>query len=284
MDESLRTVKIRGIEINIYQDSYDVESPRDWDNLGTIVCWHTRYNLGDEKPPYRPEEFPQILACEVDPSLEDKIYYWETERGTPQNNWNEDKIKKLIDKALQKTIILPIYMYEHSGITIRCSPFHDPWDSGMVGYIYITYDKIKKEMMRPGQKKNQYTKIKHVTKKDRERAKTYLIGEIETYDQYLTGEVYGFVNSDPDGWVDDESCWGFFGYPGNDKNWHVLQEAIRSAEDMANSRDEWITESLKKDVEDMIEFNISLATIREEEIGCPTQIHFKDYECPMPQE
>lgn len=23
------------------------ESPREWDNLGTITCWHRRYTLGD---------------------------------------------------------------------------------------------------------------------------------------------------------------------------------------------------------------------------------------------
>jgi hypothetical protein len=26
----------------------DPESPREWDNLGTMVCWHNRYKLGDE--------------------------------------------------------------------------------------------------------------------------------------------------------------------------------------------------------------------------------------------
>ena len=43
-----------------------------------------------------------------------------------------------------------------------------------------------------------------------ERAKACLQSEVEVYDQYLTGEVYGFrVLGEDDTEVD--SCWGFFG-------------------------------------------------------------------------
>lgn len=36
----------KGYTIKIYHDE-DAESPRDWDNLGEMVCFHRRYNLGD---------------------------------------------------------------------------------------------------------------------------------------------------------------------------------------------------------------------------------------------
>ena len=38
-------------ELKIVQDT-DPESPRTWDNLGTMVCFHKRYELGD-KTDYR---------------------------------------------------------------------------------------------------------------------------------------------------------------------------------------------------------------------------------------
>lgn len=38
----------------------------------------------------------------------------------------------------------------------------------------------------------------------RERAVDLLIGEVAEYDQYLTGDVWGYV-------VGDDSCWGFYG-------------------------------------------------------------------------
>lgn len=30
--------------------------------------------------------------------------------------------------------ILPVYCYEHSGMTIKTGPFGDPWDSGQAGW------------------------------------------------------------------------------------------------------------------------------------------------------
>jgi hypothetical protein len=37
-----------------------------------------------------------------------------------------------------------------------------------------------------------------------------LRGEVETYDMYLTGQVYGFIVKDDEG-EDLDSCWGYFG-------------------------------------------------------------------------
>ena len=36
------------VRLSIYLDE-SPESPREWDNLGTMVCAHRRYSLGDEK-------------------------------------------------------------------------------------------------------------------------------------------------------------------------------------------------------------------------------------------
>ena len=39
-----------------YDDSS--ESPREWDNLFTFVCWHNRYRLGDKNHGFSdPEDF-----------------------------------------------------------------------------------------------------------------------------------------------------------------------------------------------------------------------------------
>jgi len=62
--------------------------------------------------------------------------------------------------------------------------------------------------------------VKLVTKKVRERAEKHLIGEVKTYDQYVTGDVYGFklktVSTCDKGHEHKEeeeidSCWGFYG-------------------------------------------------------------------------
>jgi hypothetical protein len=37
-----------------------------------------------------------------------------------------------------------------------------------------------------------------------------LIGEVKTYDDYLTGNVYGYKVIDEQG-NEEDSCWGYYG-------------------------------------------------------------------------
>lgn len=136
----------------------DPESPRDWDDLGTMVYWHSRYILGDESPSLPPDE-----------------WYAENEKDF--------------------AVILPLYVYEHSGITMSTGGFSCPWDSGQVGYIYITKDKAISE---------------YGPDYDVGKLESYLKSEVQTFDYYLTGQVYGYEIIDPDGECVD-SCWGFLG-------------------------------------------------------------------------
>lgn len=151
------------------------ESPREWDNLGTMYCEHRRYELGDKK------------AQDI------SVYNYKTEqRETPDKGYT----------------ILPLYLYDHGGITMSTGRFSCPWDSGCVGYIYVSDDDVK----------NEYG-WKIITKKRREIITKRLKAEVEVYDQYLTGDVYGFqfesfaVYEDgrEESLDDSDSCWGFYG-------------------------------------------------------------------------
>ena len=156
-------------KLRVVQDSCG-DSPREWDNLGTMVCFHGRYDLGDKHK-----------------------YYSDDYSG-----WEE------LEKAIRKeggrgTIILPLYLYDHSGITMRTSPFGCRWDSGQVGFILTNRETILSEFGG-----------KIVTKKLKEKVSRILEGEVETYTQYLEGEIYGFQIVDEEGEVVD-SCYGFYG-------------------------------------------------------------------------
>lgn len=155
--DTLESIEYKGHVINVYPDEGN-DSPREWDNLGTFVCVHRRYNIGDKN-------FNSLSAWENDPDC------------------GVDKIG------------LPVYMYDHSGITISTEPFSCPWDSGQVGFIYVTLDKIRSEYW------------KRITKARRLKIESYLKAEIELLDQYLRGEVYGYQISGP---FTDDSCWGFY--------------------------------------------------------------------------
>jgi len=138
-----------GNEIMRIMQDQEPESPRDWDNLGTMVCFHTRYTLGDKHDFKAPCEFMQWLR---------------------EN----------------KTVAINLFLYDHSGLTISYTntryPFNSRWDAMQIGYIYVTYETIRKEFKR-----------KLITNKLIRKIQQILIREIETYDKYLRGDIYGYT-------------------------------------------------------------------------------------------
>lgn len=222
-----------GLNIEICTDD-DAESPRKWGNLGTMVCWHRRYDLGDEHDFESPDGFREELAKEVDPSVWDRLDYWENDgfrllKGAPKECIREANARqeKIIDDALNGPhglIMLPLWLYDHSGISMSTGSFigraqHAEWDSGRVGFIYVTKDAVRKEF---GWKKLTKARIRQIEK--------YLAGEVETYDQYLQGDVYEYAITDDEGNCLD-SCGGFYG----DED-YCLEEARRVADSIHQDR------------------------------------------------
>jgi len=173
-----KKINLGNFTAKIIQDE-DNQGPREWDNLGTMVCEHRRYSLGDSNHG-------------VDLSS--------------SNSWDdhEKAIKKVFGKDC---VLLPIYMIDHSGQSVSTSPFSCPWDSGRVGSIVASRKDIRENFG-----------IKRVTKEKLDHSIQILKGEVETYDQYLQGDVYGYQIVE--NMVDDEgneyeadrdSCWGFYG-------------------------------------------------------------------------
>lgn len=118
-------------------------------------------------------------------------------RSSDYNGW--DEMEKAIRREYDCAIVQPIYMYSHSGSTISTSPFSCPWDSGQLGFAIVTREDIRKNWS-----------IKRCTKKYVEHAQRILEGEVETLDQYVRGDIYGFEIEDENGEHED-SCWGFYG-------------------------------------------------------------------------
>lgn len=116
---------------------------------------------------------------------------------------------------------MKLNLYDHSGITMSTSPFSCPWDSGQVGVIYCTYERIRQEYdLNPGEIPGETIK----------RVIEILEQEVKTYDQYLRGKVYGYEIKDADGEHLD-SCWGFYQNESvTCDDSYVLKEAIAAAE------------------------------------------------------
>lgn len=226
----------RGYTIKIIQDNGPVESPRDWDNVGTMECWHSRYSLGDveHRDSYDEEDFWESLVEEADPDaynelqdLKDRKYIIDTRYYGASAHWHKRAktvIRKMreavIERALEKVAILPLYIYDHSGITMNTGGFSCPWDSGQVGWIWVTKERALKE-------------IGNIDEKNWEqRAREFLKAEVQIYDDYLHGDVGIMIIEDMDGEVID-SCGGY--YPDHDvpysEEWHYPVSEARSTID-----------------------------------------------------
>lgn len=250
------------------------DDPRSWDTpLSTMACFHRRYRLGDDIKTSDPEEFWRDLVSEhmmavdlVDAVRNDEVdgiriepIKDDPERVNLMTRWNfrgderwgcdviDNDPYDLSSEILSNLTIyncqqllepylewLPLWLYDHSGITMSCGartyPYNDAWDSGCVGWIVAMKDKIMQEtteILRGEDGKPILVEYKHeggpstygvmsrplTDETWRKRAIEVMEGEVEVYDQYLRGEVYGYtLLKEEDGeWVEQDSCWGFYG-------------------------------------------------------------------------
>lgn len=110
---------------------------------------------------------------------------------------------------------MPVFAYVHGGAMIRTAesnPFNCPWDSGQSGFVYCTRERAIQEF--PGQ----------VEKVVRRAALRTMAAEVETFNQYLQGDVYGYRIMDGDNEV--ESCWGLYGLDYATKEAKAVAEAL----------------------------------------------------------
>jgi len=132
--------------VKIYQDDDPMNPRTEGGNLGTMVCFHSRYDLGD-KHEYN------------------------------QETYNKNELETAIRNDHNPCIILPTYLLDHSGLAMNTTGFSCPWDSGQIGFIYCPQARALAE---------------GVPFQDVERV---LNQEVETYNQYLQGECYGYVRN-----------------------------------------------------------------------------------------
>lgn len=170
----------RGHTIVIKYDEDPVNPCQEDDNICVIHTAHRRYNFGN------------------------------------QNHNSLESIQQAEKEARTNgDIILPLYMYDHSGITISLHPFggqlpqgHAEFDSGQVGVVIVS----RKNMLEAFNKKVFSETLK---KKSLEIAEA----EVDALDHYLRGSVYGYI-------IDDEdSCGGY----------HEIEEAMTEAKSVVDS-------------------------------------------------
>lgn len=173
--ETILEEKYKDHVIKIYFDDDSINPIKEWDMLGEFVCFHRRYDLSNTDRFSSPEEV---------------IDYIKTE----------------------DVIALPLYLYDHSGITMSTTPFSCPWDSGQVGFILVDRSKVMEEFNRKKWSKQLRAKVEEILK-----------AEVKTFDKFLTGQVYGYVIEDKDEVEHIDSCWGFY---------DELEEVVKMAKEI----------------------------------------------------
>lgn len=138
--EPLDVFEHKGLTVEIFPD-HDAESPREWDNLGTLVCFHREYDLGDKT------EFKTL-----------------------------DDVMKHIEET--ESVWLPVFLMDHSGLALSTGSSGCPWDSGQVGVIFCTKQKALKEFNTKRMTPKLRDKILKGLKTEVETMHQYVSGEV----------------------------------------------------------------------------------------------------------
>lgn len=239
---------IKPYTLFVIQDDM-ADNPRETDeNFGTMVCFHSRYDLGDKHGFDTPRDFlhrklfdmfssylssqygkpvydfiksgkAETARLEYDRTAHEWVLYekwlggheWSKSSSYPASLKGNEvpdcflddclsalKMQEMVDllENSGQFFMLPLYLYDHSGITMNTSGFSCPWDSGQVGWIYADAERVI----------NEYGELTPETIK---KALEVMQAEVKTYDYYITGESYGFQLFEGD--VEINSCWGFLG-------------------------------------------------------------------------
>lgn len=223
----MKSIEYKNHYINISDIDCDGScDPRSWDNLGTMYCYHKRYNLGDDQKTSIIDLFLHLatdkqikkLALQKAKENNDLKNYllkeYKDYSGYLNEYYNDSSFSSKRDFRESMYLLneigyyLPIYIYDHSGITINTTGFSCNWDSGLLGFIFVSKDKLKKEGL------------------NKKRSKTileYLDNEVKIYNQFLTGDIFRYEITDSDeNFID--SCNGFFGY----------EEALKEAKNVVD--------------------------------------------------
>lgn len=241
--------KIKRIHIKQDINPWNPRTEQDG-NVSTMMCWHRDYNLGDtNKNDYdNLDDFLQDLlrqkvnektilnyvrngkadGIEIKYNRSDCVWeLWTTNKAKFQLYSEQTELDWLIDSIVEtlsnkdiwyllekhaNIIALPLYLFEHSGITMSTASFNDCWDSGQVGWIYTDKETILSQRYKLKNSKGNLIKI---TKRNwKEAAYQNLKKEVKVYNMYLQGEVYGIIieeyDTDFEEFDEIDSCWGFY--------------------------------------------------------------------------
>jgi hypothetical protein len=174
----MKTINVGGYTIKIVQDEH-AESPDRWGNDDVFLVYdHRQFNV--ERKGFDPTEIFEHIT-------ESKEFMYEG------------------------YYVYPVYAYIHSGVALSLGkqeyPFSNTarnWDTSMKGFCLVRKEKDENHYLHEGE-------VGKGTKQwEPNEAQIVAEGIVETWNTYLSGEVYGYQIDDKDG-EEVDACWGFYG-------------------------------------------------------------------------
>lgn len=224
--------------LTVQPDDFFPNPRREDENFGTMICFHRRYDLGDEHEYKDSDELIKDLYINAAgggergekkyEDLMEKFDVW------PMTSQQIQSMNQALMSQIEKSfVVLPVYLLDHSGLTMSTTDFNDRWDSGQVGIIFVSFEKICEEM-----------EVSRVTPSIKNKAEQMLREEVELYDAYLRGECYCYELY-KDGEL-EHSCGGFTG---------AFDKAVKDIAD-------YLPDECKSMVDDLTETNDSPSMIQ----------------------
>jgi hypothetical protein len=139
-----------------------------------MLCWHRNYSLGD-KHSYGDIHDVLYDLCEQH-NLDTSICEYRADENTARQ-----RDRRIMEDLKDHVCIKFLYLYDHSGITISLDDFRDPWDSGIVGVIYMDKETTLENF--PNADEDTWYVI----------AEEHIRDEVREYDQWITGDIYGYL-------------------------------------------------------------------------------------------
>ena len=161
-------------------------NPRECDNLGTILITPNKSHW----------------IANRDSAVDTSIPFG----NSPYEHWINLRREQLKLKKSDIAIAYPITKYEHGAISLSLG-YTQGWDYGIVGFIYVTKETLRKEYG-----------VDRITKSI-ERAKNCLQEELDMLTSWLNGKCYGWhikeyaLTDDGLDWEEVDvldSCWEYF--------------------------------------------------------------------------
>jgi hypothetical protein len=170
MNESIQQEELNGLKIKIFNDEYP-QSPEEWGDENLFLVGYNREFYVESKL-FNKEQVIELLQGKNDPNY-------------------DAQYAKEINKEY---FIFPLEAYIHSGVRLYLSAgcgVDRAWDVSDVGAVFVH-------------------KGKEFGNPTKEGARKYALGLIEEWNDYLSGNVYGYQIEDKEGQC-IESGWGYYG-------------------------------------------------------------------------